>query len=268
MAVEAILLDAGGVLLLPSQERVRRVLRAVGLHPDEATVDRAHYHGIAAIDIHGHLDWDVYFRAYARCCGVAAGMDGVAGKVVDVVDVVGIAGERAAERAGDPAKDRAGRPAGEPAEDVTAEIVREVARDFGPWDRVAPGVREELLLLAGTGLRIAVVSNSPGDVEDVLRARGVCQVGDGPGVPVETVVDSGVVGVSKPDPRIFEIALDRLGVDASRTVHVGDTARIDVDGARAAGVRPVHLDPYGTCGDPDGDHDHAARLRDVLGLLD
>ena len=58
------------------------------------------------------------------------------------------------------------------------------------------------------------------------------------------MLDSGVVGVAKPDPRIFAIALERLGVAAEHTIHVGDTPAADVDGAIAAGVTPVLVDPY------------------------
>jgi putative hydrolase of the HAD superfamily len=52
-----------------------------------------------------------------------------------------------------------------------------------------------------------------------------------------------VVGVAKPDPAIFRLALDRLGVPASAAVMVGDVPSIDIDGARAAGVRAVLIDP-------------------------
>ena len=65
-----------------------------------------------------------------------------------------------------------------------------------------------------------------------------------------------MVGVAKPDPAIFRIALDALGVPADGSVlHVGDSLRYDVAGARAAGLRPVHMDPYGLCPAPDG-HAH------------
>ena len=82
------------------------------------------------------------------------------------------------------------------------------------------------------------------------------------------VIDSAVVGVAKPDPRIFTLALDALGLpDADRgtVVHVGDSLRYDVTGALAAGVRPLHLDPYGFCPAPDG-HEHLRRLSDLIPL--
>ena len=65
-----------------------------------------------------------------------------------------------------------------------------------------------------------------------------------------------MVGVAKPDPGIFRIALDALNVPADGSVlHVGDSLRYDVAGAVAAGLQPVHMDPYGLCSAPGG-HAH------------
>jgi len=77
-----------------------------------------------------------------------------------------------------------------------------------------------------------------------LRSYEICQVGPGPGVPVDAILDSTHVGVAKPDPAIFRMALDILGVPPERAVHIGDTPAADIAGARAAGVRPVLVDPY------------------------
>jgi putative hydrolase of the HAD superfamily len=51
--------------------------------------------------------------------------------------------------------------------------------------------------------------------------------------------------VEKPDPRLFEIALERSSADAATTIHVGDLYQVDVVGARAAGIRGVLLDENG-----------------------
>jgi len=120
---------------------------------------------------------------------------------------------------------------------------------------VGPGVTEALRGIAALGLPLGIVSNSTGEVEETLRLRGVCYAGayaavsdhvaaGGSGTEVGVVIDSAVVGVSKPDPAIFAVALEALGIpDAERStvVHVGDSLRYDVTGAIAAGVRPVHL---------------------------
>jgi putative hydrolase of the HAD superfamily len=101
--------------------------------------------------------------------------------------------------------------------------------------------------------RVAVVSNSDGTVEDILRRRGVT---------VPTIIDSHHVGVAKPDPAIFEVALEAVDVDRARAVHIGDSVRFDVAGARAAGIRPLHYDPFMLC--VSADHDHIRSLRELL----
>ena len=76
---------------------------------------------------------------------------------------------------------------------------------------------------------------------------------------------AGVVGVAKPDPRIFELALELAGTTADRAVHVGDAYQYDVRGARAAGVHPVLVDPFGLRADVDCDRiEQLADLADLL----
>ena len=91
---------------------------------------------------------------------------------------------------------------------------------------------------------IGVVSNAAGQIESVLRRFGVCQVGEGDGVPVVIIIDSTIVGVAKPDPAIFSFALDVLDAKPEHVAYVGDSYANDVVGARAAGMRPFLLDPY------------------------
>jgi HAD superfamily hydrolase (TIGR01509 family) len=92
--------------------------------------------------------------------------------------------------------------------------------------------------LAARGFRLGVVSNSNGSVRALLEAADLA-------APLGCVVDSGVVGVEKPDPRIFAIAAERLGVAPAACVYVGDFHSLDVLGARAAGMHGVLLDPLG-----------------------
>lgn len=126
------------------------------------------------------------------------------------------------------------------------------------WTHVLPGARDGVARLAAAGARLAVVSNSDGTVAAALAALALIPEG----VPV---FDSAAVGVAKPDPAIFALALARLGVPAARAAHVGDVPSADVVGAEAAGVRPLHLDPIGWCG--AGDHEHVAALGEVADLL-
>ena len=80
--------------------------------------------------------------------------------------------------------------------------------------------------------------------------------------PVLAIVDSHVVGIAKPAAEIFRHALEPLGVPPEQAIYVGDTVRYDVRGARAAGLRPVHFDPFDLCPDRT-DHAHIHRLTDL-----
>jgi len=83
--------------------------------------------------------------------------------------------------------------------------------------------------LAEAGLRLAVVSNWDVGLHEQLAQLGLTAI-------VDAVVTSAEAGAPKPDPAIFRLALQRVGVAADRAVHVGD-APADEEGARAAGLR-------------------------------
>jgi len=106
------------------------------------------------------------------------------------------------------------------------------------WTVVQPGVREALATLRAHGLTVACISNSNGTVAALLAQVGL-------GAELDFVIDSGVVGVEKPDPAIFALALDHAGVGPADAMHVGDLFGVDVVGARRAGIEPVLLDPLG-----------------------
>ena len=131
---------------------------------------------------------------------------------------------------------------------LEAALEQFLARQKGPglWIRPMEGARAAIDRVAALGLRRAVVSNSDGRAEWHLEHCGVRE-------GIELVVDSQIVGIEKPDPRIFRIALDRLGVAAARALYVGDIRSVDEAGARAAGMHFVLLDPYGDYGDGAAD---------------
>ena len=233
--VSAILLDAGGVLVFPEPANLLPPLRQAGADPDLAALERAHYHAMAAQDRQATPPapatwWRDYLTTYVAACGVADGHSE----------------QLATEIAGHP-------------------------RRYG-WAHAGRGVKDGLRALAGLGLPMGVVSNSNGTVEGDLRSVGICYVSDGDGPPPEgiqmgVILDSAVVGVAKPDPGIFRIALDALNVPADGSVlHVGDSLRYDVAGALAAGLQPVHMDPYGLCPAPDG-HRHIGSLTELAQAL-
>lgn len=129
-----------------------------------------------------------------------------------------------------------------------------IDRGYMLWSWAIPDVIEAMNAIRGMGVRVSVVSNSDGSVAESLRLAGFDGV-------FEDVVDSEIVGVSKPDPLIFRIACDRLGVDPSSVWYVGDSMHHDVGGAVAAGLAGSWLvDPL--CLYPD----HAGRVRSVAEL--
>ena len=111
-------------------------------------------------------------------------------------------------------------------------------RERNFWSLVPDGLPDALGRARARGVLVAVISNSEGFLEEILRDIGIMSLFD-------LVIDSGIVGVEKPDPAIFRIALDRTGVDAPHALHLGDTYATDVVGARAAGIRAALIDPYG-----------------------
>jgi putative hydrolase of the HAD superfamily len=92
-----------------------------------------------------------------------------------------------------------------------------------------PGVREALAALQARGLALAVVANWDCSLADQLEHAGLAGF-------FSTVVTSAEAGAPKPDPRPFLLALERLGVQPARALHVGDGDE-DERGARAAGLR-------------------------------
>jgi len=104
------------------------------------------------------------------------------------------------------------------------------------WCSVHERTHESLSRLRAAGLRLGIVSNSDGRVEQALAASGLRAYFD-------VVIDSSLVGVEKPDPAIFRAALDALGIGPEEALYVGDLYEVDVVGARAAGIEAVLLAP-------------------------
>ena len=103
---------------------------------------------------------------------------------------------------------------------------------------VDPGARGALEALAARGYTLAVVSNTmrtPGAVlRKLLQRYGLLGF-------LEHTTFSDEVGVRKPAPEIFALSLRAVGGDPVTAVHVGDDAVLDVEGARSAGMRAIHV---------------------------
>lgn len=124
-------------------------------------------------------------------------------------------------------------------DEEAASLARSVYDAFGEpsrwraYEDVAPAFER----LKNAGIRVGIVSNWDTRLEGILDGLGLSRW-------VDTLVSSAVVGLHKPDPRIFELACDRLGVPPARCAHVGDHYYADVLGARAAGLLPVLIDRH------------------------
>jgi len=226
----AVLLDVGGVFLLPDHERIAGAFARAEYPVPIATLDDAHYAAAVrfGVDRDAEADWAGSWKAY---------LEGYA----DFCDVP---------------------------PDLLDEVHRHLDSEFADaalWYREAPGCREGLAALAATGVRLGIVSNADGMIGERLRAREILQVGPGLGIEVDCVIDSGAVGVMKPDPRIFRLALDAMDVDADDAWYVGDMPGIDVVGARRAGLRPFVVDPLGL--HADAGYDRVASLHELARLV-
>ena len=135
--------------------------------------------------------------------------------------------------------------------------------EFPPRTVAQEGLFETLDALSARDLRLGIVTNGP----PLVQSRKVDALGVRHRMRVVTI--SGEVGLSKPDPRIFEHALSGLGSRPGQTWFVGDHPEKDVLGAAAVGMTPVWMRgsqawPEGTP-PPDRSID---RLSELLPLLD
>jgi putative hydrolase of the HAD superfamily len=128
---------------------------------------------------------------------------------------------------------------GAPPEGTEAIIdtLEEAHERVGLWTVAIEGAVATVRALKDAGHRLGVVSNAEGRVERDLEGAGFAGL-------FETIVDSHVVGVEKPDPEIFRIAMERMNVTPETTIFLGDVPAVDVAGARAAGLTAVLLDRH------------------------
>ena len=203
--VETLFLDAGGVLVFPNWSRVSDVLSTHGVHVDTAALAAAEPYAKQQIDV-----------------GLT------------------ISGTNDSERGWlyfNLVLKRAGVALSEETHAALAELqAYHAAQNL--WETVPGDVAPALARLRGLGLRLAVISNANGTLRAAFERLGLT-------ARVDAVLDSCDEGVEKPDPRLFQIGLERVGGRAETTLHVGDIYHVDVIGARNASLRAVLLDPTG-----------------------
>jgi len=113
--------------------------------------------------------------------------------------------------------------------------VRELAKGaaFVLFDDTLPTLK----LLKNKRLTLGMISNLPEDKLPICEELGLTSY-------LDFIITPREAGADKPDPSIFLAALNRAGVKASESIHVGDQYYFDIVGARNAGIKALFLDRY------------------------
>lgn len=225
--IRAVFFDAGNTLLRMNYADIASELGRHGVSATPEAVQRAEWQARV------RLDEDVFARSFPD---VSTESRSIAGRYVGLLlEALGVtdAGVVAA----------------------LAEWRRGYNPPVGLWNTADPHAAAALHLVRGAGLRAGVISNSNGSVRSILQTLGLAS-------HLDFVLDSFEVGVEKPDPRIFTLAIERAGVVPGEAVYIGDLYTVDVRGARATGMDAILLDPGGHWGARD-----CPTVADVLGAV-
>ena len=116
--------------------------------------------------------------------------------------------------------------------------------EYNLWEHVPADVVAALERLSSLGISLAIASNANGVLQRMFERVGLTRF-------FHAICDSCVEGVEKPDPRFFQIVLERSGGRPETTLHVGDLYHVDVVGARRAGLQAMLVDPHDLYGGYD-----------------
>lgn len=214
--IRAVFFDAGNTLLRMNYVDVAAELARHGVSAPPEAVQRAEWRARV------RLDEEVFARSFPD---VSTESRSIAGRYVRyLIEAMGVADEAI----------------------ITAmtEWRRAYNPPVGLWNIADPRADVALRLVREAGLGAAVISNSNGTVRSILQTVGLA-------THLDFVLDSFEVGVEKPDPRIFALAIERAGVAPDEAIYVGDLYTVDVRGARATGMDAILLDPGGHWGERD-----------------
>jgi putative hydrolase of the HAD superfamily len=208
--VDVLCLDAGNVVIFFDHARIAALARAAGVAMDARALVRAEGEAKLAQERGAMLDFEWPHVSMPGARGW--------GRMVGTMVV------------------RAGLPEARVPAFIESLWPEHVKKNV--YSVVPDGLGAALDEARATGVKVAIVSNSEGMLDRLFADLGVLEHFD-------LVVDSGKVGVEKPDPRIFRMALDRFGASPDRALMLGDTYATDIVGARAAGIRAALVDPFG-----------------------
>lgn len=209
---DAVLFDAGETIVRPEPsfgDALRALFAEHGHHFDQADVDREARAALAAASQRAARDgiaWTTSAEASRRFW---------TGIYVATLAALGVADDG----------------------DVAGRIYEQFTQPhrYALFPDALPALRE----LKASGYRLGLVSNWEAWLAGLLDRLGVAPLFD-------VAVVSGAEGVEKPDPRIFEIALHRMGVAPERAAYVGDSPSHDVEPAMRLGMGAVLVDRHGS----------------------
>ena len=148
-------------------------------------------------------------------------------------------------------------------DDSVAHLARDAHRQYAREALLLFDDAEEVLRGFANKMPLALITNGASDLQrEKLRSTGIEGL-------FSSIVVSGEVGLAKPDPAVFAIAIEQLGVDPQKVWHVGDSIRLDVGGAKASNLVAVWLNRnqrQRKDTDPLPDHE-VTSLRQLVGLL-
>ena len=139
--------------------------------------------------------------------------------------------------------------------DIYAAI-RQRHEERNLWDTLEPSIPDVLIRLRERGFVLGVISNADGTIQQMLQDLEL----DG---YFKCIIDSAVVGIEKPDARIFLMASRKLGLPAEACIYIGDQWLVDGQGAANVGMVPVILDPFDVAQDVG-----CLRIRRLMDILD
>ncbi len=147
------------------------------------------------------------------------------------------------------------------AADLASRIHDYMRDSYQPQDWVPADVPETLAALRDAGFRLAVLSNRTNPCHTYLDDLGLLSY-------LEFALVAGEVDYWKPNPGIFQHALQKLNLGPDQVIYVGDNYYADVIGSRSAGMRPVLIDPENLFPDANCEKIQTlAELRDLLGSI-
>jgi HAD superfamily hydrolase (TIGR01509 family) len=202
--LETLLLDAGGVLVVPNWTRVGETLERHGVPVSPGRLREAEPIVKFAIDT-----------------------------------FVGVSSSSDAKRWGDYLEGvltTAGIPLSGATLDALVEL-RAYHAEHNLWEHVPDDVVPALTRLRQLDLTLVIASNANGTLHRAVDRLGLAPYFD-------VICDSHVEGVEKPSPRFFEIVLARAGGRPDTAIHVGDLYHVDVVGARTSGLGAILLDRH------------------------